>query len=179
MLSSSTQAAHKLGANRKEPARKSHRRRTASESNDIHEDRGTMKSKFSRPESTTSRVSGPQRTSYGPQCSTTAGPSIWPAGERLLPEHTAGAEFHVVHLRVFKDGARNVCVAGTFNDWKPNQAPLQRNGNGEWEIALSLKPGDYEYRFLADDQWMDDPLACRHAENPFGGVNAVLHVHGG
>lgn len=96
-----------------------------------------------------------------------------------MPEHTAGAEFHVVHLRVFKDGARNVCVAGTFNDWKPNQAPLQRNGNGEWEIALSLKPGDYEYRFLADDQWMDDPLACRHAENPFGGVNAVLHVHGG
>ena len=103
---------------------------------------------------------------------------MWPANARLLPEHTAGAEFHVVHLRVFKDGARNVYVAGTFNDWNPQRTPLERNADGEWVIALSLAPGDYEYRFVADDQWMDDPLSCRNVANPFGGVNAVLHVHG-
>ena len=95
-----------------------------------------------------------------------------------MPEHSSGAEFHVVHLRVFKDGARKVCVAGTFNDWNPQRTPLERNADGEWEIALSLAPGEYEYRFVADDQWMDDPLSCRNVANPFGGVNAVLHVHG-
>ena len=178
MSSSTTKAAHKLGANRKEPAHKSHRPRNASESNDIHEDRGTVESKFSRPKFTTSNVSGPQRTSYRPQRSTTARPTALPASAKLLLEHTSGAEFHVVHLRVFKDGASKVCVAGTFNDWKPQQTPLQRNADGEWEIALSLAPGDYEYRFVADEQWMDDPLACRHVANTFGGENAVVHVHG-
>jgi 1,4-alpha-glucan branching enzyme len=76
---------------------------------------------------------------------------MWPANARLLPERTAGEEFHVVQLRVFKDGARKVCVAGTFNDWNPQRAPLQRNADGEWVIALSLAPGEYEYRFVADD----------------------------
>lgn len=96
----------------------------------------------------------------------------------MLAEHTPGAEFHVVHLRLFKDGAQRVCVAGTFNNWTPQRMPLHRNQDGEWEITLSLAPGDYEYRFVADDEWIDDPLACQHAANPFGGVNAVLHVHG-
>ena len=97
----------------------------------------------------------------------------------LLTEHASGAEFHVVHLRVNHDTARHVFVAGTFNEWNPARAPLQRKADGAWEIALSLAPGEYEYRFVADDQWVDDPLAHRHVQNSFGGVNAVLQVPGG
>ena len=94
----------------------------------------------------------------------------------MLPERGSGAEFHTVHLRVIKEGARKVCVAGTFNDWKPQRTPLERNAQGEWEVTLSLAPGEYEYRFVADDQWMDDPLPPRSIPNPFGGMNAVIQV---
>jgi hypothetical protein len=177
MNTSSSKPAHKLGANRKEMARKSRQAHNSSESTDFHEDRSTMKSKFSQPQPTTARFTVPQRGSSLPQGSDTK-PARWPESPMLLAEHTPGAEFHVVHLRMFKDGARNVCVAGTFNDWKPMQTPLRQNGVGEWEVDLSLAPGDYEYRFVVDGEWTDDPLSCHQVANPFGGVNAVLHVHG-
>ena len=136
-----------------------------------------MKSKFSRRAPIAPRLTIPQRSSYAPELRATfPGPVSTTA--RLLPEHSSGAEYHVAHLRFFKEGARSVAVAGTFNDWKPKRTRLHQNGFGEWEVDLSLAPGDYEYRFVVDGEWTDDPLSCRHVANPFGGVNAVLHVHG-
>jgi hypothetical protein len=41
---------------------------------------------------------------------------------------------------------------------------------------LLLSPGEYEYRFLVDGQWKDDPMAKRYVGNPFGGFNCVLEV---
>ncbi len=166
----------KLGPNRSDPARKSRRARTPSESCDLHEDRSTLQSKFAHIEATTSRVRTRSHVSVDrPYISARIDSSAVTA--KLLPEHTSGPELRVAHLRLFKDGAQRVCVAGTFNAWKPEQTPLHQNGVGEWEVMLSLVPGDYEYRFVVDGQWMDDPLACRHAPNPYGGQNAVLHVH--
>lgn len=178
MPSSSVKAVHKLGANRKETARTSRRARNSSESTDVHEDRGTIKSKLGRSTFNAARIAVAQQAPPAPYrgASTAA---QWPANPGMLTEHTPGAEFQVVHLRVFQDGAQRVCVAGTFNDWAPQHTPLHRNTDGEWEISLSLAPGDYEYRFVADAQWFDDPLACQHVANPFGGVNAVLHVPAG
>ncbi len=175
MPSSSVKTAHKLGANPKEIAHKSRRARKPSESTDIHEDRGAIQSKFGRADGTT-RVRPRPGLSISPPRPTNNIP--WEhAAARLLTEHSSGPEFHVVHLRLFKDGARNVSVAGTFNEWKPGQTPLQQCGASQWETILSLAPGDYEYRFVIDGEWADDPLACRHAPNPYGGQNAVLHVH--
>jgi 1,4-alpha-glucan branching enzyme len=68
-------------------------------------------------------------------------------------------------------------VAGTFNHWEPQALTLQLASEGDWETELALPPGDYEYRFIVDGKWEDDPLACRVVANPYGGVNAVLHVH--
>jgi hypothetical protein len=166
---------HKPGANRKEPARKSGRARNFSESRDIHEDRGTLQSKFGRPEATTPGARGNLKITPPPGPRPERGSSSPSA--HLLPQHSSGPELHVVHLRFFKNGARAVCVAGTFNDWQPEKAPLRQKESGEWEIALSLAPGDYEYRFVADGEWVDDPLAGRHVTNPYGGQNAVLHIH--
>lgn len=175
MPSSTQKTFRKLGANRKEAAQKSRRARNSSESTDVHEDRGTIKSKLSRSQPAV-RFTTPQRSSYLPQRASTPVPKLQTSA-RLLPEHTGGAEFHVVHLRLFKQGAHRVCVAGSFNDWKA-RTPLRQNGVGEWEVGLSLAPGDYEYRFVVDGQWADDPLSGRQVANPYGGVNAVLHVHG-
>ena len=49
-------------------------------------------------------------------------------------------------------------------------------GNGRWRKELTLPPGVYEYRIVADDEWMADPLAKETISNPFGGVNSVLRV---
>ena len=49
-------------------------------------------------------------------------------------------------------------------------------GDGRWLKELALPPGRYEYRFVVNGEWVDDPNAKEVAANPHGGVNAVLTV---
>lgn len=80
--------------------------------------------------------------------------------------------------------AKAVCVAGTFNDWKPAATPLHNHLlNGKWAVTLPLAPGHHEYKFVVDGQWCcepgtrdefrDEPQCCA---NPFGTMNRVLEV---
>ena len=41
---------------------------------------------------------------------------------------------------------------------------------------LTLPPGVYEYRFVADGDWMHEPLGSETTPNPFGWVNSILRV---
>ena len=81
-----------------------------------------------------------------------------------------------VHLRFNHPGATAVCVAGTFNDWRPEATPMIPCENGSWRKDLILPPGTYEYRLVVDGQWMPDPQAADNVPNPFDGMNSVLKV---
>jgi len=80
--------------------------------------------------------------------------------------------------------AKAVFVAGTFNDWKPDVAPLHNHlPNGKWIGTLSLAPGRHEYKFVVDGQWCCEPgpeedLQARTdcCPNSFGTLNRVLEV---
>ena len=73
-------------------------------------------------------------------------------------------------------GAKAVHVAGSFNDWKPEQTPLVQISSGHWAGELRLRPGRHEYLFVVDGQWVPDPNAKETVQNPFGGYNSVLSV---
>jgi len=70
--------------------------------------------------------------------------------------------------------AQNVSLAGDFNDWDKNCHILKKDSNGTWEINMDLKPGRYEYRFVVDEEWENDPNCTIFAPNPFGSENCVL-----
>ena len=72
--------------------------------------------------------------------------------------------------------AHLVCVAGSFNDWKPEAKTLHGDGSGKWWKETPLKPGVYEYCFVVDGKWIPDPSARESVANPFGGKNSVLKV---
>ncbi len=72
--------------------------------------------------------------------------------------------------------AQEVCIAGSFNDWHPGVTPMIRLSDGKWAKELLLAPGRYEYRFVVDGHWVDDPVAQESVPNPFGGMNVVLIV---
>jgi 1,4-alpha-glucan branching enzyme len=72
--------------------------------------------------------------------------------------------------------AKAVNVAGTFNNWNPNQHSLQKNENGLWQITVRVPAGRHEYRFIVDGQWMSDPKAVQSVANPHGSSNSVLIV---
>jgi 1,4-alpha-glucan branching enzyme len=81
-----------------------------------------------------------------------------------------------ISLELVKPGAKQVAVAGDFNDWKPERTPLVQIGNGRWVGDLNVKPGRHEYLFVVDGQWLPDPNAKENVQNPFGGKNSVLIV---
>jgi 1,4-alpha-glucan branching enzyme len=88
----------------------------------------------------------------------------------------AQTETSRVSLELVKPDAKNVCVAGSFNEWKPEKTPLAPLGNGRWAGDLAVKPGRHEYLFVVDGQWLPDPNAKETVQNPFGGKNSVLVV---
>src|SRR5215831_7939615 len=81
-----------------------------------------------------------------------------------------------VSFELVKPEAKNVCVAGSFNDWQPERSPLVQMGNGRWVGDVALKPGRHEYLFVVDGQWVPDPNAKESVQNPFGGRNSILGV---
>lgn len=99
-------------------------------------------------------------------------PLAAPAQKRLrAPEPVTERE---VTFELCRPGAQAVFVAGTFNGW--DRTPLTKVSTDEWTLQLMLRPGTYEYRFIVDDCWIDDPLAQDWVPNPFGGVNALVTV---
>jgi hypothetical protein len=84
-----------------------------------------------------------------------------------------------ITLKYFSTDARQVLVAGNFNGWRPEATPLQKTGSGEWLVGLSLRTGEYEYRFVVDGQWCEDPEAAKRGVNPYGGFNSILNVSSG
>jgi 1,4-alpha-glucan branching enzyme len=83
---------------------------------------------------------------------------------------------NAVRLEFHDDNARSVCVAGAFNDWNPKTIPMLTGGPGQWIKDLSLLPGSYEYQYVVDGKWINDPQAVKSTPNPYGGRNSVLVV---
>jgi len=81
-----------------------------------------------------------------------------------------------VHFEYRNDAARKVCLAGTFNNWRPENAEMVSQGAGKWAKDLALAPGSYEYRLVVDGQWLHDPQATRQVPNPYGGENSIKVV---
>jgi 1,4-alpha-glucan branching enzyme len=90
-----------------------------------------------------------------------------------------GSTARKVRLEFAHPQAKTVCLAGTFNDWRPGSTPMLPTQDGHWVKELALPPGRYEYLVVADGEWMSDPLAKETSPNPFGGVNSVMHVPAG
>lgn len=72
--------------------------------------------------------------------------------------------------------AQSVLVAGDFTGWDRVPVSLKKQKAGVWKKVVSLEPGQYEYRYLVDGQWQDDPNCATRVANPFGSDNCVCVV---
>jgi 1,4-alpha-glucan branching enzyme len=72
--------------------------------------------------------------------------------------------------------AKEVSLVGSFNQWNSQANPMKKDKKGIWKVALSLEPGRYEYRFLVDGNWENDPSCPCCVTNEFGGENCVKIV---
>ncbi|HXL05545.1 MAG TPA: hypothetical protein VN964_01380 [Gemmatimonadales bacterium] len=82
-----------------------------------------------------------------------------------------------VRFVLYAPGARHVAVAGTFNQWDLNAAPLARAGSsGVWTTTLALPVGQHQYAFVVDgERWVADPAAPA-IDDGFGRRNSMVAV---
>ncbi|MBU0698022.1 MAG: glycogen-binding domain-containing protein [Pseudomonadota bacterium] len=73
-------------------------------------------------------------------------------------------------------GAHEVILVGDFNNWNPKTHPMKRDENGVWNKAVMLPPGKYEYKFLVDGHWKEDPKNEQICPNRFGTYNNIIHL---
>lgn len=71
--------------------------------------------------------------------------------------------------------AKEVSLAGTFNQWDAHATPLVRTStNGVWTATLTLPAGQHQYAFVVDGaRWVPDPAAPA-VDDGFGRRNSVL-----
>ena len=100
-----------------------------------------------------------------------APPSFQPVSERF-----PALEEQEIIFTTLAPEAREVNVAGNFNDWRPEATPMKNTGEGKWVGRSMLRAGQYEYRFIVDGQWREDAQATQRVANPHGGFNSVLMV---
>lgn len=81
-----------------------------------------------------------------------------------------------VQFEFLAPDAQNVHLAGDFNNWVVSANPMKKDKKGIWKTILSLMPGRYEYRFLVDGNWENDPSCCDCVSNEFGSKNCVRIV---
>lgn len=87
------------------------------------------------------------------------------------PNENGNASFK---LRGFTN-AKKVIVTGSFNKWNEKLFSMKKNKDG-WELTLQIKPGTYEYRFIVDGRWMEDPNNIHKKRNEYNEFNSVLDI---
>ena len=72
--------------------------------------------------------------------------------------------------------AKDVILMGDFNQWNPKVHPMKTTKKGVWDPVTILFPGTYEYRFMVDGQWKNDPNNNQMRANRFGTKNNFIVV---
>ena len=76
--------------------------------------------------------------------------------------------------------ASDVRIAGDFNGWVPDKGVrslIEADGDVRiWTKILLLPPGRYQYRYVVDGEWREDPENPEGVASHVGGRNSILVV---
>ena len=67
-------------------------------------------------------------------------------------------------------------LVGDFNDWKPTAKPMTKGKNNTFQARMRLAPGEYQYKFIVDGIWFNDPQAQEQVMNPYGTSNSIVRI---
>lgn len=72
--------------------------------------------------------------------------------------------------------AKEVYLAGDFNDWKLDNHSRMQQYQGIWKKRINLAGGKYRYRFVVDGNWTEDISNPAKETNPYGSVDSLIEV---
>jgi chromosome partitioning protein len=104
---------------------------------------------------------------------------LQPSSQSAGDASEAGTAREVI-VRFTDASAGDVRIAGDFNGWVPDRGVrslIATEGQSRvWTKVLKLEPGTYQYRYVVDGEWREDPTNPQSAPGPTGQPNSILHV---
>ena len=85
-------------------------------------------------------------------------------------------EGDVVVFRNHNPEAKEVQLAGDFNDWMPHTTPMRSVAEGDFEARLRLPKGRYRYRLVVDGRWSHDLHNPIVETNDYVELNSIAEV---
>ena len=79
-------------------------------------------------------------------------------------------------FRLYAPQAKKVSIAGSFNKWSSRNLSAKKDSKGNWTAKANLKPGRYEYKFVVDGNWMNDPNCHWTVPNSMGSSNCIVEI---
>ncbi len=80
-----------------------------------------------------------------------------------------------VEFKFFRPQARQVHLAGDFNNWRHGELPMSQIEAGYWVARLKLPTGEFRFRYCADGEWFTDYAAFGVEPGRFG-LDSILRV---
>jgi chromosome partitioning protein len=106
-------------------------------------------------------------------------PSRRTTDEKVVEDVSTGPPREIV-VRYRDAAAGDVRIAGDFNGWVPDRGVrsliASEGGDRVWTKVLTLEPGTYQYRYVVDGEWREDPTNPESAPGPTGQPNSILMV---
>lgn len=111
---------------------------------------------------------------------TTAALTLALLGAAILLPATAEAAVKEVPVGILfshaAPDAGRVSLAGSFNGWNVDRNPMAKGDDGVWTIVMALKPGQHDYKFVVDGNWVADAGNPDSTGDGYGGTNSVVNL---
>lgn len=77
-----------------------------------------------------------------------------------------------------EEGAESAVVAGEFNEWSLESAPMKKLKDGSFSATISLPVGgSFLFRYVLDANiWVNEQEADGYAANEYGEENSIVTV---
>ncbi len=95
------------------------------------------------------------------------------ATQTVLPEKSLAA-LRKITFKYRNSEAKEVKLAGDFNDWKSQT--MTKKGKQDWLVTLQLSPGKYNYKFIVDGSWTKDPRNAKSQTDNYGSEHSIIEV---
>jgi 1,4-alpha-glucan branching enzyme len=73
-------------------------------------------------------------------------------------------------------GANEVILMADFNKWNKKIHAMKKDNNGTWTKTVIIPSGRYEYKYLVDGEWWNDPKNHEVCYNQHGSLNNIITV---
>lgn len=82
-----------------------------------------------------------------------------------------------VEFSIEAKAGSDVSVAGSFTGWRPRSLTAKGTGSiVKYGLVVFLPPGQYQYKFIINGEWITDPGCPATTINEFGTLNSLRHI---